>query len=216
MSQDRTHKRKRSLQDTKVDLSKMRMALHRLEALKEELDGIEETEEEMQSITEHVGALEEILRGAKKPKVTFSTVVLDDLKKAGLTRKRLVFSAQKVTELANGLPRDVENLLADLYSRIKKIYTYVNMDYEPGSRMILDAILLALAEVASGEQREVAILPEMRIAQGDGVQITHPNSGFELWLSGNVDYAVIEYDNVEDNKGRLIHHGPSIFSLIPS
>jgi hypothetical protein len=82
--------------------------------------------------------------------------------------------------------------------------------------MVLDAILLALAEVASGEQREVGILPEMRIAQGDGVQIAHSNSGFELWLSGNVDYAVIEYDNVGDNKGKLVHHRPSLFSLIPS
>jgi hypothetical protein len=45
----------------------------------------------------------------------------------------------------------------------------------------------------------VAILPEMRIAQGDGVQISHPVSRYELWLSGNVDYAVIEYDDVGDN-----------------
>lgn len=62
------------------------------------------------------------------------------------------------------------------------------MDYEPGSRMILDAILLALAEIASTQKRGVAILPEMRIAQGDGVQVSNPVSGYELWLSGNVDY----------------------------
>lgn len=67
--------------------------------------------------------------------------------------------------------------------------------------MILDAILLALAEIASAEQRNVAILPEMRIAQGDGVQIIHSVSGYELWLSGNVDYAVIEYEDVKDYKG---------------
>ena len=41
---ERGHKRKRSLQDSHVGLSKMRMALDRLEALKEELDGIEETD----------------------------------------------------------------------------------------------------------------------------------------------------------------------------
>ena len=64
---ERTHKRKRSLQDSPVDLSKMRMALHRLESLKEELSGIEETEEELQTITDHVLALEIILRSAKKP-----------------------------------------------------------------------------------------------------------------------------------------------------
>ena len=64
---ERGHKRKRSLQDSIVDLSKMRMALSRLDALKEELDGIEETEVELHTISEHVLALENILKGAKKP-----------------------------------------------------------------------------------------------------------------------------------------------------
>jgi len=64
---ERGHKRKRSLQDLPVDLSKMRMTLNRLEALKEELDGIEETEEELHTISDHVFALENILKGAKKP-----------------------------------------------------------------------------------------------------------------------------------------------------
>ena len=58
--------RKRSLQDSTVDLSKMRMALNRLESLKEELYGIEETEEELQTITDHVLALENILKGANR------------------------------------------------------------------------------------------------------------------------------------------------------
>ena len=42
---ERTHKRKRSLQDSTINLSKTRMALNRLDTLKEELDRIEETEE---------------------------------------------------------------------------------------------------------------------------------------------------------------------------
>jgi len=75
--------------------------------------------------------------------------------------------------------------------------------------MIIDAIVLALTEIASAEQRNVAILPEMRLAQGDGVQITHPVSGYELWLSGNLDYAVIEYENVWDYKDRLLAPGGS-------
>ena len=45
----------------------MRMALNRLGALKAELDGIRETEEELDGISRHVEALEEILKGAKKP-----------------------------------------------------------------------------------------------------------------------------------------------------
>ncbi|KAF8961191.1 hypothetical protein BDZ97DRAFT_1921569 [Flammula alnicola] len=208
MSQ-RGHKRKRSLQDSPVDLSKMRMALNRLEALTEELDGIEETEEELRTILDHVLALENILKGAKKPRATFSTVASEDLKKAGVMRKRLIFEHAKVTELAKGLTTNAEAEIADLYSRIKKIYARVNMDYEPGSRMILDAILLALAEIASAEHRGVAILPELRIAQGDGVQIAHPVSGHELWLSGHVDYAVIEYEDVSDYKDRLLGPGGS-------
>jgi hypothetical protein len=55
------------LRDSHVDLSKMRVALNRLEALREELDGIEETDEELQTISNHVLALENILKGAKKP-----------------------------------------------------------------------------------------------------------------------------------------------------
>ena len=80
--------------------------------------------------------------------------------------------------------------------------------------MILDAILLALAEIASVEQRSVAILPEMRIAPGDGVQIAHPVSGYELWLSGNVDYAIIEYEDVRDYKGESDCHTPSLRELL--
>jgi len=65
---ERTHKRKCSLRDPTIDLSKMRMVLHHLESLKEKLRGIEETEEELQAITDHVLALENILvSGAKKP-----------------------------------------------------------------------------------------------------------------------------------------------------
>jgi len=82
-----------------------------------------------------------------------------------------------------------------LRSRIQDIYRHVNMDYEPGARMILDAVLLSLAKIASSDETQlgVAILPEMRIAVGDGVQVINPVSQYEIWLTGNVDYAVIQY-----------------------
>jgi hypothetical protein len=67
--------------------------------------------------------------------------------------------------------------------------------------MVLDAILLAVTQIFSTQKSGIAILLEMSIAQGDGVKICHPVSGYELWLSGNVDYAIIEYDDIEDNKG---------------
>jgi hypothetical protein len=61
------HKRKRSLHDAPVDLSKMQLAKQRLQALQEELSGIEETTEEMNQIMTHVDALQDILDTTKKP-----------------------------------------------------------------------------------------------------------------------------------------------------
>jgi hypothetical protein len=66
--------------------------------------------------------------------------------------------------------------------------------------MILDAILLALAGMSSTQNGGVAILPGMRIDQGDGTDSSH---GCELWLPGNVDYTIIEYEDVKDYKGEL-------------
>ena len=63
----KSHKRKRSLQDSPVDLTKMKMAMQRVQALREELAGIEETEGEMEALMTHVNSLEEILCSAKKP-----------------------------------------------------------------------------------------------------------------------------------------------------
>jgi hypothetical protein len=80
--------------------------------------------------------------------------------------------------------------------------------------MILDAILLALVEISSTNKTGVAILPEMRIGQGDEDQISHPISGYELWLNGNVDYAVIEYDDVRDYKGGSDYYTLSLHELL--
>ena len=77
------------------------------------------------------------------------------------------------------------------------------LQFAPGSRMVLDAVLLSLAKVAADKElkTDVAIFPGMRLAQEDGVQIVNPISGYELWLSGNVDYSVVQYEDVLDNKG---------------
>lgn len=64
---DRQHKLKCSLQDTRVDLSKMKMALYSLYALKEEVYNIQEAEGEMNAVMNHIKALEDILNKAKKP-----------------------------------------------------------------------------------------------------------------------------------------------------
>lgn len=67
MSTQKSHKRKRSIQDTPVDPTKMQLARRRLSALQEEsVSGIEETKTEMEEIMKHVDALQGILGSAKK------------------------------------------------------------------------------------------------------------------------------------------------------
>ena len=56
--------------------------------------------------------------------------------------------------------------------------------------MILHAVLLAVAEIVSTKEIGVATFPEMRIANGEEIQISHPDLGYELHISGNVDYVV--------------------------
>lgn len=59
-------KRKRSINDTPIDLTKMQTARQHLLALQEESEGIEETELEMAKIMCHVDALQDILGSSKK------------------------------------------------------------------------------------------------------------------------------------------------------
>jgi hypothetical protein len=235
----RNHKRKRSLQDSPVDLTKMKMAMQRVRALKEELAGIEETEGEVEALMTHVNSLEEILRSAKKPvcgfllvvgyegiiantavyqRISFSSVSREDLLNLGVARQRLVFLPECVAKMVSNMEPRIIDEVRCLRCRIQDIYRHVNMDvglmailwnqfnerqYEPGARMILDAVLLSLAKIASSDETKlgVAILPEMRIAVGDGVQVINPVSQYEIWLTGNVDYAVIQYTDEKDNKG---------------
>ena len=88
--------------------------------------------------------------------------------------------------------------------------------YEPGARMVLDAILLSLAEIVSKESppRSVAILPEMKVKV---VLFTNPVTRHEVWFDGSVDYAIIEYEDSGDNKGKfpplIIIIWPSLFLI---
>lgn len=61
-------------------------------------------------------------------RMTFSTVSEQNLKTAGVQRKRLVFKSENISKLTEGLTPIVEAEIVDLHSRIKKIYAHVNMD----------------------------------------------------------------------------------------
>ncbi|KAK7043846.1 hypothetical protein VNI00_008011 [Paramarasmius palmivorus] len=61
-----------------------------------------------------------------------------------------------------------------------------------GSRIVLEIILIALAVIMEGPEDGVAIIPGLNLGQDEPMRIANPTSGYELWLSGKVDYAVIK------------------------
>ena len=75
--------------------------------------------------------------------------------------------------------------------------------------MILDAVLLTLGSIVDDARPKlrVAILPETRMGSSasdwnfSGVHVKNPVSGYELLLTGTMDYAVLRYDRL-DVKGR--------------
>lgn len=64
---ERPFKRKRSLQDDPADVSKMKQVMKELNALREELEGIQQMESELEKAMEHIKALEKHLESSKKP-----------------------------------------------------------------------------------------------------------------------------------------------------
>lgn len=152
----------------------------------------------------------------------------------GLIRGRLVFNHGSIAELAKNMSSDAVTESQRLHECIQEIYEYVNMDvsirnileslyrcsqFEAGSRVVLDAVLLSLGKVTSNtnypdfRKRSIAILPEMRIGTGDGVKIVNPLTHYELWLTGSVDYAILQYVDELDNKG-LLHFFTSLALII--
>jgi hypothetical protein len=112
--------------------SERRMTLHSLEALLEDLDGIEETEElhiVSDRISEHIRALENILTAKKSvrrslcyvlslltifQRVTFSDVSSDELEKAGIQRRLLYFMDAEIANLTKRLTPDTEVQIMDV------------------------------------------------------------------------------------------------------
>ncbi|KAJ6611501.1 hypothetical protein B0H10DRAFT_363709 [Mycena sp. CBHHK59/15] len=201
------HKRKRSLQDSPVDLTIMQKARTCLVSLQQELEGIVETSDEITAIMTQVDALQAILGTAKKPKLGFSSVTTNDLINIGIQRKILHFNAPHLKKLLTDGSAAPDQIVQQLCLRISRIYRHVSMRFEPGSRMILDAVLLAVAEIcADGVAKlPVAILPEMRIATGEGVLLKNPTTAFEMWFTGNVDYGMCTYEEEDVRKDRVLN-----------
>ncbi|KAI0328662.1 hypothetical protein GY45DRAFT_1337949 [Cubamyces sp. BRFM 1775] len=171
----------------------MQLARQRLTALQQELAGIQETGKEMGELTSQLDALQENLDTVKKP--------FTDLKNMGVKRNALLFERP---------PNSVidEEHLDSLCTQIRHIHRHVSMKPSSGARMILDAILLAVAQICvdGGAQLPVAILPELRVTPNDGVLIENPATKHQVWLTGNTDYGMCVYKNKEHRSG-LFHEG---------
>lgn len=77
------HKRKRCIEDIPLRLSKTKVAMRHLISLKEELhdfqdelNGVQETEGEMDAIMQHVVALQKILMNAKEPVRKYARAII--------------------------------------------------------------------------------------------------------------------------------------------
>jgi len=72
-------KRKRSLDESPVDQTKMQIALQRLTSLDEELDGIEETEHNMNLVMKNIRAVLDMLEAQRNLCVDFPFSCVADL-----------------------------------------------------------------------------------------------------------------------------------------
>jgi hypothetical protein len=68
--------------------------------------------------------------------------------------------------------------------------------------MILNAMLLAVVRIVQGTQPnlDITIIPKLKIASDDGIQIKNPRSSYELLLTGTIDYGVVQHDNEPNAK----------------
>ncbi|KAI5982087.1 hypothetical protein EDD15DRAFT_2326637 [Pisolithus albus] len=184
----RGRKRKRSIHDTPADLIRMQLARRQLSELQ---------------IMEHVDALQSILESTKKPKLSCSSVTRSQLTEMGLKRK--VFSLNDVALDARIAASSIDSKHIDaLCMQLTRIHRSKSRRNEAGARMILDAVLLTIADISfeAKEKLPVAILPQMEIASGDGVLVKNTINQSEVWLTGNVDYGVCTYKH-EAHRARI-------------
>ncbi|KAJ7194324.1 hypothetical protein GGX14DRAFT_378060 [Mycena pura] len=193
------YKRKRSLHDSPVDLTIVQQATSSLLSLKQELGGIYETTEEITEIMARVERLGGIIKTAKKP--VRSYVVVHRRCLTSYNEPTAEARLNALLKVGNSRGSHIEQLC----SRISRIYRHVSMrvSKNPSARMILDAVLLTVAEISSDgdAKRPVAIFPGMRIATGDGICLKNPTTGFEMWVTGAVDYGLCTYEQEDLRKG---------------
>ncbi|KAF8338972.1 uncharacterized protein EI90DRAFT_2967439 [Cantharellus anzutake] len=173
------HKCKRSIEDTPINLSKMRLAQVAVESLKEELEGIQETEGALERVITELEALENILHNTKKP------VLVSRL-------------------LAQRKDTGFEEVCKKLSLEMSDIYAHVNMVVLDAVLRTLWTIAADDPHTTDDESPMlVSVLPELKLPM-DGIKFVSPATGREIWLTGSVDYCVTRYPNLRQNKERML------------
>lgn len=68
--------------------------------------------------------------------------------------------------------------------------------------MILDAFLMSAARLSEkSRDHSLAIFPHAKLAAGDGLKFKNLDTDYALWLAGNADYLVIQYEKSEISTG---------------
>ncbi|KAJ7694690.1 hypothetical protein B0H16DRAFT_1706775 [Mycena metata] len=126
---DNGDKRKRSLQDSRVDptLTRLQKARTCLVALQEQLDGVVETASEITAIGTRVDALQAILGTAKERKIEFSAVTKTDLANVGIQRKFFQFDVTQLQKLLTHERAAPAEQIQQLCTRVAQIYRHVGM-----------------------------------------------------------------------------------------
>lgn len=61
--------------------------------------------------------------------------------------------------------------------------------------------------IAFNSRLEIAILPDLPITSSGSVKIANKKTGYEIYLAGNINYALLQYDDIKDYKERLLSSG---------
>ncbi|GJJ11902.1 hypothetical protein Clacol_006140 [Clathrus columnatus] len=177
---------------------KMKLALHHLQDLLQDLKGIHTAKA---SMLENALSLRNFL--LKGPESTFMSMTWEELERAGVKKGCLRFDDDKLTNI-DQLPlasKPLKDVFERVQSKLEKIFSHVCEYYPLGRQMIIDEMLFALAEIGSFEssetgKRNIAILGKTKLTDGeDQIKLVNPDSGYELGLSNEVDYVLVEYHN---------------------
>ncbi|KAG1723178.1 uncharacterized protein EDB91DRAFT_1087888 [Suillus paluster] len=130
------------------------------------------------------------VRGPFGKKLPISSVTRDHLERLGVTQGSLDFYEGAIVRLASTGPPDQLEALA---GRLAQILNNISMDNERGARVLMDEMLRSAVHTAAQPFLATVIVPDMKLAidTGEGITIHHPETGYQLSITGHIDYTLV-------------------------